>query len=324
MKIGIPRSLFYHSYYPFWTVFFASLGWEYQVSPKTDSDILKMGLTRLADEFCLPLKIHLGHMAYLSEKCEVLFSPGFGRCGKKGKFCPKLMAAPDIVGLKFPNAHEFWQEYDEDNLPYYQQWQKAVHSLDSSLATSVIKKAWRNAREAQERFFQLSKEGYDLCDVHDHIINAKPLIRREENAKIRLGILGRPYLVYDPIANHGIKDLLSSYGANIYTQEMVSDIVKFWPGQEKKVYWPVAQETLSAAYFYSYEQPLDGIIFLSSCLCGPDALIGELLERYMGRQSETMPLLKLTVDEHTGRAGLITRIEAFIDLLLWRKSHAKV
>lgn len=66
---------------------------------------------------------------------------------------------------------------------------------------------------------------------------------------------------------------------------------------------------------------VDGIIFLSACLCGPDAITGELLELYMGQEPDLPPLLKLTVDEHTGVAGMETRVEAFMDLMGWRRQY---
>jgi len=69
---------------------------------------------------------------------------------------------------------------------------------------------------------------------------------------------------------------------------------------------------------------VDGIILISACICGPDALLGELIQRHISRLDAPPPLLRLTVDEHTARAGLQTRIEAFLDLLGWRRGHAAI
>lgn len=59
---------------------------------------------------------------------------------------------------------------------------------------------------------------------------------------------------------------------------------------------------------------IDGIIHVASFGCGPDSLVGELVERHARRQGR-IPFMLLTVDEHTGEAGLLTRLEAFLDLI---------
>ena len=48
----------------------------------------------------------------------------------------------------------------------------------------------------------------------------------------------------------------------------------------------------------------------------------ERITRYAKRLSK--PLLNLTVDEHTGEAGFITRLEAFTDMLLRRKRESVI
>jgi len=136
-------------------------------------------------------------------------------------------------------------------------------------------------------------------------------------------VLGHPYLVYDETANHHLPRALADAGARTYAQETIplAERNKEWPGQNKTVYWPLGQQILAAALYYTVKERMDGLVFLSACLCGPDALIGELLARYLASQRHAPPLLKLTMDEHTSGTGLLTRIEAFIDLLCWRKEH---
>ena len=65
---------------------------------------------------------------------------------------------------------------------------------------------------------------------------------------------------------------------------------------------------------------VDGLIFLSSFACGIDSFILELLHRYNQRRYR-VPCTLITVDEHTGHAGFNTRLEAFIDMIEWRKAY---
>ena len=99
MRLGIPRSLFFFSYNPFWTTFWQELGVDCLVSPPTTPVILRRGLELALDEFCLPVKVHYGHLAYLENHVDLIFSPAFGRWGKRGHFCPKLKAIHDLVDV---------------------------------------------------------------------------------------------------------------------------------------------------------------------------------------------------------------------------------
>ena len=49
-----------------------------------------------------------------------------------------------------------------------------------------------------------------------------------------------------------------------------------------------------------------------------------MIERITRKAKEAgKPILSLTIDEHTGEAGFITRLEAFIDML-FRKKRSKL
>ncbi|MEG3070548.1 MAG: hypothetical protein RQM92_06655 [Candidatus Syntrophopropionicum ammoniitolerans] len=47
-------------------------------------------------------------------------------------------------------------------------------------------------------------------------------------------------------------------------------------------------------------------------------MTGGIIERYA--HSSGIPFLSLTLDEHTGEAGIMTRLEAFLDMVQWRKA----
>ena len=94
MLLGIPRSLFFFYYNPFWTTFWRELGVDCLVSPPTTPAILQQGLELALDEFCLPVKVHYGHLAYLANRVDLIFSR-LRPLGKTRAFCPKLKAIHD-------------------------------------------------------------------------------------------------------------------------------------------------------------------------------------------------------------------------------------
>ena len=85
------------------------------------------------------------------------------------------------------------------------------------------------------------------------------------------------------------------------------------------MFWTSGRRILGAAWEY-VEMSVDGIVYVTAFGCGTDSLTAELVERTVRRRSK-IPQLILNLDEHTGEAGVITRLEAFIDMLRWRQTR---
>ena len=78
-------------------------------------------------------------------------------------------------------------------------------------------------------------------------------------------------------------------------------------------------ELTGTAAYYLLNNKVDGIIALSAFGCGPDSL---MVDEMMYHCKETgMPLIHLTIDEHTGEAGFVTRLEAFVDMMMRKKRN---
>jgi predicted nucleotide-binding protein (sugar kinase/HSP70/actin superfamily) len=79
----------------------------------------------------------------------------------------------------------------------------------------------------------------------------------------------------------------------------------------KRPFWTFARNTYGFTVESSLEKKVNGIIYISSFACGIDSVIVELIKDKIG----DFPFMILKVDEHTGEAGLETRVEAFVDML---------
>ena len=84
-------------------------------------------------------------------------------------------------------------------------------------------------------------------------------------------------------------------------------------------YWKHEEEIMqSIRYFLTKgKDEIDGVIFLISFACGPDSIISELIMRDM--KVVGLPFLEIIMDEHSGEAGLLTRIESFTEMIRRRK-----
>ena len=85
-------------------------------------------------------------------------------------------------------------------------------------------------------------------------------------------------------------------------------------------YWANEIELTGTAAYYMLNNKIDGIIALSAFGCGPDSLMVEEVQYHA--KERNLPMIHLNIDEHTGEAGFITRIEAFVDMLLRKKRKA--
>ena len=120
-----------------------------------------------------------------------------------------------------------------------------------------------------------------------------------------------------------IFDKLKKMDVNVYTALQLTDEQMQEGIASLKVhkYWANSAEMTGAAGHYLKDNRIDGIITLNAFGCGPDSL---MIESIMRKSKDTgKPLLVLTIDEHTGEAGFVTRLEAFIDML-FRKKRSQI
>ena len=82
-------------------------------------------------------------------------------------------------------------------------------------------------------------------------------------------------------------------------------------------YWANQMEVTGCAGHYLKDDKIDGIITITAFGCGPDSLMIEDIKRKA--KNFQKPLLNLSIDEHTGEAGFVTRLEAFCDMLFRNK-----
>jgi predicted nucleotide-binding protein (sugar kinase/HSP70/actin superfamily) len=79
----------------------------------------------------------------------------------------------------------------------------------------------------------------------------------------------------------------------------------------RELYWTYGREIVGAASYLANGRA-DAIILLTSFGCGPDSLMSELIVRKL---KDGIPIMSLVFDEGTGEAGLLTRLESFVDMV---------
>lgn len=292
MKVGIPKGLLYDKYNPFLHTFFSELGAEIITSVDTDREILDEGVKYCVDEACLPIKIFHGHVYSIKDKCDIILIPRIMQLRKREYICPKFCGLPEMVLNNIPDMPKAITEpiYATSKYDLFKWAKKAGKTITKD--NFKIRKAFNEALLVQNEYKTgIKNEGY----------------------AINIALSGHPYNIYDNFTNMNVVKKLNNLGVGVITEEYLDEgiIEKEIKNLFKKPFWTFARINYGFTTNVSKEKLLDGIIYISSFNCGIDSVTLELIKHKVG----DYPFLILKVDEHTGEAGLDTRLEAFVDML---------
>lgn len=310
VKVGIPRAFLYYNYYPMWKSFFEELGAEVVLSEPTTKKILDDGVKCCVDDACLPLKIYHGHVMNLKDKVDLLFIPRLVSVKKNEYICPKFCGLPDMVVNSVKGLPEVIDvTVNMRNSPF--SFVKAVLNTGRYFTQDYgrIYMAYKKSMEKLVEYEKNMEKGLTPLEA----MGMKDIARQEE--KMTIGLIGHPYNIYDNYSSMKLIDKLRARGVKIITQDMIgSDIIdSIGRSFSKPMFWSFGKEIMATAQYMTDRKLVDGVIYLVAFGCGLDALVGDLVERNIRRKG--VPFCLLTIDEHTGEAGIDTRIEAFLDML---------
>lgn len=325
VRVGIPRALLYYRYYPMWRTFFEHLGAEVVLSAPTTRQTMVAGIARTVSETCLPVKVFCGHALALAGQCDLLFAPGIRSLDQHAYSCSKLLALPDLVRAVVPEAPPIIDtdiEVSKGKRALY----LAIYSLGRRFTWNPLK-----IREASERAWETHQDYVRLTSTSSlsalegiSRMTGEPSPRQHKAPNgLNLALLGHPYVVYDDYVNHRLIDRLEAMGASILTPEMAppEELHRCVAQALGRAYWTYEDEVTGAGLYY-LDGRVDGVIAVVPFGCGPDSLMIDLVKR-RARQRGGTPFMLLTIDEHTAEVGLVTRLEAFVDMILRRRRGAE-
>jgi predicted nucleotide-binding protein (sugar kinase/HSP70/actin superfamily) len=313
LAIGIPRALHYYTFVPLWERFFYELGLKVVESGPTNKDIVDLGVRTTVTDACAPIKVFQGHAEWLARRTDLLFIPRMVSFEGGYVFCPKFLGLPDMLRATV------------DDLPRVIDTRFDLRKGPAALLRSLVRlgtelgaarlKALSAAVQAIRYFKQV---GWT-----DHLRRDSETQRPERRLPVRIGVVGYPYIVHDPFLSCDMVPFVEKVGAEVVTIEDVSirDIRSEDKNLSKQVFWHYSNRTLKAAYYLMRNQAVDGLVHATAFGCGPDAIVDKFLEIDC-RHEFGVPFLSLTVDEHSGQAGVVTRLEAFLDMILRKKGVA--
>jgi len=313
MTIGIPRALIYWKQPHFWETFFENLGVKILLSPETNKEIVEMGVKVSDPETCFAEKVFFGHLLWLDGKCDYIFTPRLKTNKEKLEYCPKFFGIPDLAKIlvKSPILTETFDEKKE-------RFEKTLKRLGRKLNKNqreiegAAKIAFLKENELKER----EKEDF---------------LKEMETKERKIVLVSHPYNLYDDYVNLGVKEKLEKLGAQpIFIDEVPINETRS-PNSERssperqgsgrvgvrnegypKFHWEFGKEIMEKIDTV-LDYSIAGAIEISSFQCGCDAVLKEFVEKKF--KQNKISFLYLLIDEHTGEAGIQTRLEAFMDTI---------
>jgi predicted nucleotide-binding protein (sugar kinase/HSP70/actin superfamily) len=327
IKVGIPKALHFYRFFPFWKKLFEELDIQIILSTGTNKKIVEQGVTHGFGELCIPVKLYYGHVLQLIKEhpdLDYLFVPRYVSEVKEAYFCPKFLSLPDVIKI-LPNVPKILGF--EVNVKEFPTSVSAI-ALAKELGRSEAKglNAYKKAQQYFDEYHKFLRDGASVNYALKLVERNRPftLPSRERKGDIRFLLLGHAYNIFDTFINLDFQKKLKDQGVDVITIENLPEYIFKTPvivNKRLRNYWIHEEELMqSIRYFLTKGRgEIDGVIFLISFACGPDSLISELIMRDM--KVVGLPFLEITMDEHSGEAGLLTRVESFVEMVRRKKQR---
>ena len=301
ITIGLPKGLLYYKYKDLWISFFDELGITTIVSKDTNKEILETGIHKAVDEACLSLKIYLGHVDDLKDRVDYILVPRIVSLKKKEKLCTNFSALYDIINNTF-DVNILYYNIDVD---------KHINEIDSFI--EIGKQLGVSKVKSISAYKKAKRKEKELLDKR--LSNQNSLLK-DDGLKVLL--VAHPYNLYDEfIGKPVIRYLEDNNIIPIYSDTYDKSKMEYECSLiSNTIYWTYNKELLGS--ISHYKDKVDGIIIISTFPCGPDSLTNEMITRKI----KDKPIISIIVDELNNDAGLITRLESFIDVIKDKKGSS--
>lgn len=313
--VGIPRALNIYENYPFWFTFFTKLGYSVKLSPRSSRAIYDMGISTMPSEsVCYPAKLVHGHItALVNSGVSFIFYPCIpyemieDETANNHYNCPIVSTYPEVIRLNMTEVFGDKVVFKAPFLPYanpsrmYERLCEEFPSIPAKEIKSAVDAAYKEIDKFKS---DIRKRGEEVCAE----------LRKSGGHGIVLA--GRPYHI-DPEINHGIPEMLCSYGFAVLTEDSVAHMARIPHPIRVVDQWMYHSRLYSAANFVRRTDYLD-LIQLNSFGCGLDAVTTDQVQELLEEANKLYTVLKIDEVNNLGAARI--RVRSLMAVLEERKS----
>lgn len=306
-RIGIPRVLNIYEDYPFWFTFFTMLGYEVVLSEKSTAELYYKGMATIpSDSLCYPAKLVHGHIMDLVEKgVETIFYPCLpyniaddNHPSDNNYNCPVVASYAENIRVNMDILKEKNIKFMQPFLPINSKKRMLKRLTEEFRSEQISKNELAAAVEAA--YIELEHYKEDVRAYCDQIW------KKIETENIPAVILaGRPYHI-DPEINHGIPEMIKSYGLPVLSEDALYHL----PIKNDKLsvvnQWSYHSRLYHAASFVAEHDKLT-LIQLSSFGCGLDAITTGQVKSILEKHNKIYTMIKLDEVSNLGAARIRVR-----------------
>ncbi|MHA1673988.1 MAG: acyl-CoA dehydratase activase [Promethearchaeota archaeon] len=318
-KIGIPLSMIIYEDFPLWKAIFTELGFEIILSDPTNKKHITLGLETVVEETCFPIKVLHGHVLELVEKgVDFIFLPYMMDVWNDNPnldetlLCTYVQSAPDLLRTAF-NLED-----------------RGVKMLSPIVKPSVGDKFVLNglmddfgpklgiSRKKLSAALQRGKLA--LQHFRDQMVSeGEKILAGMGKDEFAIAVVSRPYNGPDRGINLDIPRKFLKLGIKTIPMDFFPLSTKDVQMELPHMFWWYGHRLLGATKIIR-DNPNLYPVYINNFACGPDSFILQYFLFMMGNK----PNLVLEIDEHSADAGIMTRIEAFLDSIRFlRKQGAE-
>ena len=302
--VGIPRVLNMYENYPFWFTFFTKLGYRVVLSPSSTHKLYELGIESIPSESeCYPAKLAHGHVTWLiRQHVDFIFYPALfyersETAGADNHYnCPIVTSYSENIKN---NVEEIGRGEVRFRNPFMsfaslrtvsEALTKEFHDLPEKEVLAAAEAGWDELAKARRDVEQKGEETLRYMEAH-HLHG--------------IVLAGRPYHC-DPEINHGIPEMIASYGLAVLSEDAVSHLGR--PERPLVVLdqWMYHSRLYAAASFVRTRDDLD-LIQLNSFGCGLDAVTTDQVSDILAGSDKIYTCLKIDEVNNLGSARIRVR-----------------
>ena len=358
MRIGMPHMG--NIYIPF-KALFRRLDVDFVLPPVSNRRTLSLGVRYSPEGLCLPFKLTLGNLIEAAELgADTLLMPGgYGIC-RLGYYASTQEQILHDMG--YNNVEVVRVDFSEHKLSGLLRvikrlsnnapWTRIIPAFRIGLAKlKTLDKMERLVQKVRpvelvkgtaNRLYTKAIKAIDEADdnkalkkVEKAYINQLNQVAKDPQAQpLIIGIVGEFYVLLEPFSSLDVESELGKLGVEVRRRLFLSDWTKFTlflnslgineTARIHKAALPYLKRDIGGDGWESvgekvlHAKEYDGLIHLAPFTCMPEIVA----QNIMPSTKESIPVLTILCDEQITKTGMLTRLEAFVDLLE-RKRRAR-
>ncbi|MBI4284036.1 MAG: CoA protein activase [Chloroflexi bacterium] len=355
MHIGVPHMG--NLYIPF-KALFQRLDIDFVVPPVNNQRTLSLGAKYSPEGLCIPFKLILGNLIEAAQLgADTLILPAGNNICRLGYYVTTQEQI--LRDLGYNNVEIVRVGISEDKLSGLLKtikrlsnnasWFKIIAAFRFGLSKlSALDRVERRVQKVRaielvkgtaNQLYSQAIEAIDRADDYhtlkkvqaDYLDQLQQVPQNSQAEPLLVGITGEFYVVLEPFSNFDVESELGKLGVEVRRTTFTSEWTKFslflnplGINEKARIHRaarPYLKRDIGGDGWESvgekvlHAQEYDGLIHLAPFTCMPEIIA----QNIMLKTRENIPVLPILCDEQTSKTGMLTRLEAFVDLLERRR-----